>query len=845
MKNKRFLISLLAAAFVSINAALLVTPQKVFAADGKWLDKTTIEMGGVRYIDGKPDDSTLDYYKDGKDSADKGCSEVIRNFNGDKTQAKLYQLEKGLGCAVKGSGTTVNLTEAAPGSSSGVPTGSETPGGGDNRPDCESTGFNLSWIFCPLIEGLANTADGIFNNIVRPLLVTATIDPNDTNAPVFKIWSAFRTIGNIMLVIGLLIIVFGQSIGGGMVDAYTAKKALPRILLTAVLINLSIYIVAAAVDVTNILGAGLAQLITAPLGGAGHYNLKLGNSTQTVGALGIAAMVKGLFVVGIGPIAAFFALFILLPALIAMLGVMITLLLRRGIIMALIIIAPFAFALYCLPNTEKYFKKWWEFLFKALLVYPIIVVVFAVSDVMAVTMNLSARNSGLAATFAQFISILLLILPLFLIPFSFKLAGGALGTLVGTLTGWGKQGGAFIKGNPNDPNSLQNTVRRNAGAQFTKARAQYVRRNANNAHGRTRAFLARRANYGNILDKEADINEDAQKRVGRTTGSGDDTYVRARTSLALYRREDGGETVNAAEAAKDNDGHLMRVTDKNGNAMRTSLNGQKRFTDYDYDKASQILRTPGELQEAINYEAKKTLTNEDTDYFLKNFVPWAEQEGLEYEQAKGLYTGVAFARQNERLELKHSAIKERADGPGYQLVTAANNIDTKINKDTGELQQITGRDAFIQELYDKKGTWAISQMHDSTINTTAKAKDAYAADIKNLASRTDLNPEERTKLQLSRNQLRKIQEMEDSWVGTGRAGALPQMVQAPGEEGPTPAYTGLSSAAEGVQQAAKRMAFRQATMADGSTRTVRNKYDMNGERVLESGEVYGPPPPRG
>lgn len=773
-----------------------------------------------------------------------------------------------------------------------------TTGTSDNQPTCESSGNPITWIMCPVFNGMGDFTDWMFRNLVEPLLRTPPVSTDPDNGS-FQVWSNFRLYGNIILIISMLVIVFSQAIGGGMVDAYTAKKVMPRILVAAILVNLSIYIVSILVDVTNVLAGGIGQLMTAPFADAGQFKFTL-DATQSIviGAGSIVAFLSGIiFVVGfvgVGAAASFLALFVLLPAFVGVMGAFLTMVIRQGIILALIIVSPVAFALYCLPNTEKYFKKWWETLFKTLLVYPIVVVMFAVADILAVTIQkangfgdgplldqapaVTAAGSGIAGI----VAFVAMFLPIALIPWAFKAAGGIVGSVVGAISGFGKKGTEAIKGNANDPNSLRNSTRRRVTGNVTKNRAQFVRSNKDSS-SRLRRFAGRRMDFGNLMDKEAELNEDAQKRQGRTTGAGDDTYVRARTSLALYRRADGGETTDVRQAAIGADGKAMRVM-KNGQAMRMSMNGQKRYTDYDYTKSTQLYRNMGEIQDAVNYEAKKALTDGDTDTLLGNYGAWMSQEGLTLEQGKGLFTGVAFARQGERLELKHASVESDGAG-GFRISTATNNSGYTVNADgslkqtgsqfnekTGELQQLGGRDAFVQELFDKKGNWAVSQMHDSTINEVADAKEAYAADIRDLSSRdpATLSAVDASRLELSRSQLAKIQEMEESWVGdpqkTPRTGGASGTID---DEG-TPGFSGLSGAATGVQAAARRMAHRTAVLevadleqdpgdpsrmrqkVDPATgkkltthtnATVRKKYDNNGQLVLYGNEVYGPPRP--
>lgn len=376
----------------------------------------------------------------------------------------------------------------------------------EQNPTCESTGW-LTWIICPVINGLAEVADGAFEHFIEPMLMTPPVDIVNTGSPVFKVWVAMRNIANILLVIAMIVIVFGQAIGGGLVDAYTAKKVLPRILAAAILINLSIYIVAFAVDVTNVIGQGISQLMYAPFQSAGSFKFNLSQGTAGIGIVGLVGAGGAIWAAtAAGVITSFIPwllLMVLLPLAIAMLGVLFTLVVRQGLIQFLIISSPIAFALYCLPNTEQYFKKWWGLFTKALLVYPIVMIVFAMADILAVTTDLAAANDpGASQLPAQIISIVLLVLPLFMIPYAFKMAGGAIGAIHGALTDRGNKVAEGIKGNPNDQDSMRNRYRRNAAIARTAA-------------GITPGMAGARLNPKNILNKDrrkADIS--AQRNRG-------------------------------------------------------------------------------------------------------------------------------------------------------------------------------------------------------------------------------------------------------------------------------------------------------------------------------------------
>lgn len=303
-------------------------------------------------------------------------------------------------------------------------------------PTCIKTGFDLNWMLCSIFNGVSKASDGILEKLIEPALKTQPIcldvsggSCEDGKNYLFTIWSSFRIYGDVFLVIALLVIVFGESIGGGVIDAYAAKKILPRLLLAAVLINTSIYIVALMVDVTNIVGGAIGQVITAPLADNGFFSIQpSGVQSKSIAMGGLLA--TGLGVSSITALvstegASMLLLTLAIPAFLAFLAILVTVVLRQAVIFALIIAAPIAFAMYCLPNTEKYFKKWWNLLFQMLIIYPIIILIFAVADVLSVITGNIGNNNPVNAV----LSFMLLIIPLFLIPYSFKLAGGALSQL--------------------------------------------------------------------------------------------------------------------------------------------------------------------------------------------------------------------------------------------------------------------------------------------------------------------------------------------------------------------------------------------------------------------------------
>ena len=357
-------------------------------------------------------------------------------------------------CTVTGVQTaTISGTQ---GSALVAPGSGSDPNVADNQPansteaSCDAgSSFSLNWIFCGVFDGLSDATGWVQNNLVIPQLKSQPIcvDASGTSCDeatygkqpdlTYKVWSNFRVYGDVALVVFLLVAVFGEAIGGGVIEAYTVRRVLPRLLAAAILINLSIYIVALLVDLTNIIGGGIGQLLTDPLSGSQAFvihpsGILSGASVAT--GVGISALI-----LGASHISALFStegislilVVIIIPALLAMIAVFVTIAIRKAIILALIFVSPVAFALYCLPNTEKYFRKWWDLLSEMLMVYPIVVVFFAIGDIMSVTTQDAAGGSAVTGI----LSLMFLVIPLLLIPFAFRLAGQSIGRIHDAVTG--------------------------------------------------------------------------------------------------------------------------------------------------------------------------------------------------------------------------------------------------------------------------------------------------------------------------------------------------------------------------------------------------------------------------
>lgn len=542
---------------------------------------------------------------------------------------------------------------------SGDPNNANAPPPGtaqNENPTCESSG-GLTWVICPLVNGLAELADGAFDNFIAPMLRTPPVDIANTNEPIFKVWVAMRNIANILLIVAMIVVVFGQAIGGGLVDAYTAKKVLPRILAAAIMINLSIYMVALAVDMTNVVGQGLSRLLYAPFESVGQFKLELSNPTAGLG-IGALLIGGGAAIWAGGALVPYILLFVLLPLALAMLGVVFTLVLRMGLIQFLIVSAPIACVLYCLPNTEKYFKKWWDLFLKTLMVYPIIVLIFAIADILAVTTNIAGRNDeGAAQLPAEIIGIVLMVLPLFMIPYAFKLAGGAITAVHSAILDRGKKGVEAIKGNPNDANSMQNKVRRRAGENITMKQARLVDPGRDVGATRRQKLIGGFADkFGNVDSRLAMYNMKSREEAEQMSATGRDAL---RYAAGGY--EEGGKYYNSKGK------EISKNTYKRGKQLYGS--------------------TPTGIAQNLEYALRKAQTDDDFAAFRHAYARNAQQNGWNQKEMNDAWAAATYPHKSSLAASEwYSSPKLESDG-SISFKDITNDVVSTVDPVTGETKK--------------------------------------------------------------------------------------------------------------------------------------------------------------
>lgn len=516
-----------------------------------------------------------------------------------------------------------------------------------------------------------------------------------------------------------------------MLDAYTVRKAVPRILIAAIGINLSIYLCLAAVDITNIIAEGMAGLLVAPFdtSGMASFGVKTGAPTYLAGGVGVAlgsgpmtaatvATYTAIATQGIGAITGALAsmLFLLIPAVFLALAVLVTVVIRQALLFFLIVSAPVAIACFILPGTEKYFQKWWDLFLKTLLVYPIIAVIFAVSDVFA-SIIFSTAEGNVVGIAKIVTGIIVIFAPLFMIPFAFRFAGGAIAAIAGAATGAGDRmaKSGFVK-------ARREYYGQRTADNLTRGRAEAYRNAVQKAdtrqgitRGRAAGWRARKYSgyQNNILDRESELNARQGEMLQKATGHGDDALQRAYTVNKELADRQMAAGIGAGDTWKKNeDGSTSYRTA--GGSWASSFSVDESRRKYGKNNVTQ-------LQQSLSYEMRKATTQEEQDKIVTSFGAIADEWKLSENQANGTWIGAGFANQDTNLQWKHG----------------------RWNKDNGSFAMAANAAGVIQEIDEKKGSWEAGRYNaDTWTSMTREVENA-----RKVVGNADAKMEDRVKAQ--------------------------------------------------------------------------------------------------
>ncbi len=304
--------------------------------------------------------------------------------------------------------------------------------------NCTKEASGWGWFAC----GLNKAAGGLTSMVYPMIQYFMSTDPTIFTSNTMEMaWNRFRIIADLILVGMIMIMIISQITGFG-ISNYGIKKSLPRIVIAAIVINLSFFLCRMAIDVANIIGDGIGTVfdgLTASAKAKIDFDTLTDGSSKTIfvgkvagGGLltGIMAFFATKTALASGQSITLLIMTALLSAVIGILLLLTVIQLRKALIILLTITSPVAVLLYILPGTKKTFNQWFG-LFKGLLfAYPICSLMvkggaFA-SNILTAAMGV-AKEDGSPNYFTMVIAVAASVIPIFLIPKTIIQSAGALG----------------------------------------------------------------------------------------------------------------------------------------------------------------------------------------------------------------------------------------------------------------------------------------------------------------------------------------------------------------------------------------------------------------------------------
>ena len=459
----------------------------------------------------------------------------------------------------------------------------------EETPDCYEVVGGLGWIICPVVSVISSGVDALYG-IINNFLAIEPITFNE-NSSTYIVWAIARDIANIVFIILILVVIFSQVTGIGF-DNYNIKKTLPRIIIAAILVNLSFLICSLAVDSSNIIGASVKGLFDS------IANTVKQNSTELTGELSWAAIVGQIIgTIGTGAGAAAISggaialsgglghfIWLLIPvvvgAIISLAIGVFTIALRQAVVSLLVMLAPLAFVAYLLPNTEGWFKKWKDILIQMLIFFPMFAALYGASNLAGWTFITNGVHNG--SVIEIIVGMAIQVFPLIM---SFKLlqmSDTVLGKVNETLTKWSQPAQNALKNfsitqaatakAKYDANNLSrkytgiNSINPARLRSFAARRQHEIEENRKQAEERRQSILSAYT-YARQMNKQIEFDQNGRLTMSQDTKTNGMTEA---MRLAMQNKE-AGLNLSGLQLERDNALNQAGTYATNNNIQSTEL----------------------------------------------------------------------------------------------------------------------------------------------------------------------------------------------------------------------------------------------------------------------------------
>lgn len=494
----------------------------------------------------------------------------------------------------------------------------------------------------------------ILSNFSAIFEISTDFFATDGTGAAFMLWGYMRDFANVLLIVSVIAIIFSQLTGVG-IDNYGIKKILPKLIISAILINLSFIVCQLAVDVSNFLGSGIESLLKNT---AEEISNTLGFSGVTAtfswilevvfGVGGAAVALSGVALTifaAVGSTIWVWLLPLILCIVIALLAVALFFILlsaRKLLIIVCVAVSPLAFLCLIFPNTQSLFKKWWKLSEGLLLIYPICGGLYGLSKILKVIAYSSEGD-----IFMGMVAITVGFLPFFLAPTLLRRSMGAIGAAFGRLqSGITRSGRAGINSIQNSAAGQEAILRNQVGrAQKSTKRFENLQAKVKNGTAsKKEERMAGRKWRQNRYVRQMEFLNSAKGRTAampvgdRVAMAADEAYdYDINAGLTSWRRNGfdlGGGIMGSAENIDDLDAVLDRYKDQEtlseederniaiaARALLSTPGGGGKVTSYIRGEKTSSSAFQSAMQNSYNRDAKvrAALSQKDAraNYFME------------------------------------------------------------------------------------------------------------------------------------------------------------------------------------------------------------------------------------
>lgn len=239
-------------------------------------------------------------------------------------------------------------------------------------------------IVIPIIQSVLS-AVGLLIDTAITLSLTSSFYAGDA---ITSGWAIIRDLCNIIFIFVLIFTGIRTILG---LDTGETRRVVISVIIGAVLINFSLFLTKAAIDVSNIFTAWITQGIVDLSGGTGGVSnstvsvLKMSElyKTQTTGNLQIGAFSTAFAVIGLNMV----AIYVFFKVAFLMFG-------RLVSFITLLIMSPIGFVGHLVPKLDSYAKQWRDELTKACLMAPMFLLMLYITLYLATKFDAVLSEMG-------------------------------------------------------------------------------------------------------------------------------------------------------------------------------------------------------------------------------------------------------------------------------------------------------------------------------------------------------------------------------------------------------------------------------------------------------------------